>query len=239
MQNRYAGDVGDFSKFVLLNALAGEDLRAGIVWYLNTTEEGNRDGKFTAYARVRSIAPVLHDKLMGIVQNGERSVAQLEQANVVPRSTLFHSAPLPIPAHVPDWRAARLARECWAQDCAAAMRDAELLFLDPDNGLAPSSVTKSSKRCLKYAFLDEIEQFFDHRRSVILYQHLQRKPLDDCIRSVMKAWGGLGAAWALSFHVQSARIYFVFTALEHKDRLWERSVQLTSTLGGHFRLHPM
>ncbi len=49
MQNRYVGDVSDFAKFALRNALAGDDLRLGVHWYLNADEEPNSDGKFTEY----------------------------------------------------------------------------------------------------------------------------------------------------------------------------------------------
>lgn len=43
MQNRYVGDVGDFGKYTLLNALASSGLRLGVVWYLNEFEEGNSE----------------------------------------------------------------------------------------------------------------------------------------------------------------------------------------------------
>jgi hypothetical protein len=35
----------DFGKYALLEALAGEDLRLGVHWYLNADEEANTDGR--------------------------------------------------------------------------------------------------------------------------------------------------------------------------------------------------
>ena len=51
MQDRYAGDIGDFGKYGLLRALCGEALRLGVLWY---AFEGDRkrapnDGKRIDY----------------------------------------------------------------------------------------------------------------------------------------------------------------------------------------------
>lgn len=44
MQNRYAGDIGDFIKFALLRALS-PDHNLGVAWYLYPDEGHNSDGK--------------------------------------------------------------------------------------------------------------------------------------------------------------------------------------------------
>ena len=54
MQDRYAGDIGDFGKYGLLRALCGEDghgpaLRLGVLWYRVLEAEENNDGRHTAY----------------------------------------------------------------------------------------------------------------------------------------------------------------------------------------------
>ncbi len=50
MQDRYAGDIGDFQKYALLKALSEKDLRLAVIWYLNPDVEGNADGSFMAYS---------------------------------------------------------------------------------------------------------------------------------------------------------------------------------------------
>lgn len=75
MQNRYTGDVGDFGKYALLKALAGDDLRLGVHWYLNADEESNTDGRFTDYPKLRECDPALYDGLHAIVRSGNRCVA--------------------------------------------------------------------------------------------------------------------------------------------------------------------
>lgn len=59
MQHRYTADVGDFGKFGLLNALSGNVLRLGVMWYLNLAEEPNADGRFTNYAQLQTCDPSL------------------------------------------------------------------------------------------------------------------------------------------------------------------------------------
>ena len=53
VQNRYAGDVGDYVKFGLLRALTDADdepaLSLGVMWYLTADEDHNQDGKHISY----------------------------------------------------------------------------------------------------------------------------------------------------------------------------------------------
>ena len=67
MQNRYAGDVGDFGKLGMLRALAQSDLKVGVNWYLVPDENHNDDGKhigyLAAFARreLHAVAPPVAD----------------------------------------------------------------------------------------------------------------------------------------------------------------------------------
>src|SRR5690242_17555125 len=209
MQNRYAGDVGDFSKFSFLRALAGDDLRVGIVWYLNTSEEENRDGNYTDYSRLRKYTPTLYDILANVVNSRTRarSVAALEQAGVMPPGTLFYGSPLPVQRSTRDRSCVYRSRDHWLRGALRAMREADLVFLDPDNGVAPQTVSKYSRRSVKYAFPDEIVSFLRARHSIVLYQHHQRNPLDQTISANLENFRSLARTWALSFHVRSTRIY--------------------------------
>jgi hypothetical protein len=60
MQDRYAGDVGDFIKLGLLRHIARTSesqigaLRPGINWYLTGDEAHNQDGKHTGYLDLKN-----------------------------------------------------------------------------------------------------------------------------------------------------------------------------------------
>ena len=51
MQDRYAGDIGDFMKLGLIRALVAGDppRRLGVNWYLCADESHNADGKHIGY----------------------------------------------------------------------------------------------------------------------------------------------------------------------------------------------
>jgi len=88
MQDRYAGDLGDFLKLGLLRWLVAPSFdapphRLGVVWYLAPNESHNADGKHVAYLdrqnsagrQLRPLDPDLYDRLVAMVAGGERSVA--------------------------------------------------------------------------------------------------------------------------------------------------------------------
>jgi hypothetical protein len=97
MQDRYAGDLGDFLKLGLLRWLVAPSfetppLRLGVVWYLAPDESHNAGGKHVAYLdpqssagrQLRPLDPDLYDRLTAMVAEGVRSVAQLEAFGVLP-----------------------------------------------------------------------------------------------------------------------------------------------------------
>ena len=123
MQDRYAGDLGDFLKLGLLRWLVAPSFEAppqrlGVVWYLAPDESHNADGKHVAYLdpqssagrQLRPLDPDLYDRLTAMVATGERSVAQLEAFGVLPAESrtfgeLLHFADLNSSARVASHRA--------------------------------------------------------------------------------------------------------------------------------------
>ena len=53
MQDRYAGDVGDYGKFAMLRAMEAQGLKLGINWYRTETAvyEIHDDGKYNGMKR--------------------------------------------------------------------------------------------------------------------------------------------------------------------------------------------
>lgn len=244
MQDRYVGDVGDFGKYALLHALAGKTLRLGILWYLNSAEEGNRDGKFTDYDDLAECDPILFRKLKRIVKTGRRRVTEIERGNILPKSTLYYRVRVPAPArpcYTPRSRKTQVRlREHWFLKSSAAVRVADFVFLDPDAGIAGDRTAKHHKRSVKYVFRDEIDHILRLKRSVVVYQHQQRKRLDRQISEQLESLKQYCVSpFALSFHARSVRIYHVLPATERQaDMLRERAAELTSGPWKRcFRLH--
>jgi hypothetical protein len=232
--------VGDFGKFALLRTLAAEDLRLSVLWYLNLREEKNSDGRHVNYAQLRDCEPYVYSALNNIVEQKTRTIEQIEQSGILATTTSYYAAPLPDPAKALTWQEARQAREKWFDSAISEAANAQLVFLDPDNGLAGERHTKSNRSSLKFAFIDEVKRCADEKRSVVVYQHQPRKRLTEFVADQHDRLKGFGAVWALSFHKGTARIYFVIAAESHEAKLRARSeLLLGGCWGKHgcFKLH--
>ena len=89
MRDSYVADVGDFGKYALLKALAGDDLRLGVVWCRNTLEDASNDGRFTEYRQLKSCDAALHEKLLHILKGKQRTLVEVEKGSILPRTTVL------------------------------------------------------------------------------------------------------------------------------------------------------
>ena len=101
MQDRYAGDIGDFGKFGLLKFLAAENLRVGINWYkaeppkseMNTKGEFlQNDGKHKIKAKYFPCDEGLARVLLEISEHKNRSISMLQNASLLPPSVVYYDA---------------------------------------------------------------------------------------------------------------------------------------------------
>ncbi|MBL8064424.1 MAG: hypothetical protein JNM34_01065 [Chthonomonadaceae bacterium] len=169
MQDRYAGDVGDFSKFQLLRAvsrMSGAPL--GLSWYLFPDEEHNSDGRHLAYLdklEYKASEPELIQALSQIPKQG-RSVTNLERAGILPDTTLFFTEQIP--------RKGGSERASWFDRSRQALSSAQVIMADPDNGFVPPSVTPGSSKYGKYIVDGEVADLLEISPLVIVYHHFCR-----------------------------------------------------------------
>ena len=189
VQDRYAGDLGDYLTFGLLRWLVPPGSpavpRLGVVWYRTADEAHNADGKHVAYldpqhrssAGLRQLDPDLYARLASVVRSGQRNTAALAGAGALSGGTRFFGdlldfSDLPVAA-----RAARQARRrSWLERALAATADCDLIFADPDNGIrsALHPVPAHRTKAVKHAYLDELVAFARRGQSLIVYQHADR-----------------------------------------------------------------
>ncbi len=190
MQDRYAGDVGDFLKLGLLRWLVAPSdgdrpMRLGVVWYLAPDESHNADGKHVAYLdptsragrELRPLDPDLYDRLAAMVAAGRRSVAGLEAAGVLPAGSRSFADRLGFHDLPPSARATRIERRRgWLTAAVAATAGASLVFVDPDNGVRRSDHPTPSHRSKaeKHTYVSELGPFVERGQSVVVYHHADR-----------------------------------------------------------------
>ncbi len=229
MQDKYVGDLGDFGKYILLNRIAEESggkIRLGINWYYTTIDEGaNTDGNHIGYltqgnkswASFRECAPALH-ALLGKIVASSRTVAEIEKSDVLPNGTQFFSQAIPLPRFNNDRDAAE-DRESWLTDSTRVLIDTDIIFLDPDNGILPIRASKSSPTAVKYVFSDEIEKYYRLGKSLVIYNHRDRRPTEEyeakilLTRKIVKSWGDIKV---LRFKRGSVRDYIFLVQNKHR-----------------------
>ncbi len=196
MKVQYFGDEHDFRKYALLRSLARK-FTIGVCWML-TPDDGRSDGQKRNY---------LKDEEW---QGKSPEVFNLLRSNLVSETTgdlikptrdLLRTVRELVPNavdcehYVPDNKD---ERKMFHEVKKSHLREADLIFYDPDNGIEIKSCPKGRKNSSKYVFGDELFEDYAAAKSVIIYQHFPRLPhaeviwqkremLDECLPNT-KTW---------------------------------------------------
>ena len=243
MQDRYAGDVGDFVKLALLEHLrrpsgVGEErLSLGIVWYLVDDESHNDDGKHVTYLdpassagrALRPIEPDVYDALGVMVAAGTRSVRHIEESGALRSDTISFADRLRFADLPPTDREARRRRRAqWLERATVAIAECDLVCLDPDNGIRRDdhSVPPHRTRSEKHSYLHEVVALAGADRSLVAYHHADRSApvVVQATRRMHDIAEGLDREPLAAVQTSrgSARLFLVAPADRHRDRLTRR-----------------
>lgn len=176
MKNQYVGDVGDYGKYSMLRAFTDAGIKVGVNWYL-TSDDGTTDGKFTSYLDDESMrwrCPVVFDALKQIVSKPDKSVSDIQNRGIIGDSVLFFDENIKTDC-TPSERASQ--RNVWFCKSHDALSEAELIFMDPDNGLLENN-DASKLGSEKYVLPDEVERYFKAGHNVVYYCHKGRRKYD-------------------------------------------------------------
>jgi len=174
MQNRYVGDVGDYVKLAILRLLSPGRM-LGVAWWLFPDENHNEDGRHLAYldqpARWRQHDPYLFDFLLAIRARGVRNVQELEAPELFPSGAVFMSEPIPCPSQISR---RKTERELWFSHVKSRLEETQLIFVDPDNGIAPIGYRPTTRVAGKSIALEEIVRLTELGKPVVVYHHHTR-----------------------------------------------------------------
>lgn len=223
MKNQYFGDVGDYGKYAMLRYLANDGIKIAVNWYLTPDDDSN-DGKFTTYLEkgdMSSYDKPLFELLKEMVAKDERSIEAFEKADVI-KDAVYYSETL---------SESKDQRKEWHQNGLKACADAELVFLDPDNGLTESKALKGSN---KFCFPEEIADYYHEGQNVVYYcqkarrtydqweaaKGLMQKYLPDCKIVVITYHKGTQRSYIFVLHQEDYRRYA--TLMSQFCRKWFR-----------------
>jgi hypothetical protein len=148
----------------------------------------------------------------------KRHLSQIHSGGVLPADTVFFDKALPRPlrpCYTPnDGDSEQQHRAQWFDDAFKSMSATQLVFLDPDNGLAPNGLKTHSTRACKYVFESEVNTLVASGRSVIVYQHQNRRGTlkQQVERSMLRFTDVANGAFALTFHAYAVRAYIFLPA---------------------------
>ena len=238
MQNRYAGDIGDFGKLGLLRALRANGVSVGVNWYLVPDESHNDDGRYVQYLKddsFRHCDEELWMKLNRIVA-GQRNAAALQNEHLL--DAVYYSEVLDFSGKSKAER--QVARETWHAKALASLSGADVVFVDPDNGLLVPSAAGTRKEN-KYVTQEEIRDYYRQGSSVVYYQHKARLPdpvYADRNRALIAEPEMEGASgFGLKFTKTSLRYYFFVIQPKHEAAIHKAvDSMLASAWGALFSL---
>lgn len=207
MKDKYTGDIGDFVKIILLNELSSiSNTTLGINWYYNkrkySYEKNQKDGKHIDYLLndkkgIKKYAPTIYQSLQEIIQNKNRKIKNL--FGLINSNLHFYK-------EVPN----KNKRTQWINDSLNELSTANLIFLDPDNGICYDDKNGNVKHVLQ----KEIVQMYQAGKSLFIYNHVDRKSHDEYLEKFKTISGKLNPKpnkiFILRASLLSARDYAFF-----------------------------
>lgn len=225
MQDRYAGDMGDFSKLGLARVIAAEGLTVGVNWYYTPTPASEvkadgthkqADGRHLVASKYHACDRPLAEALLRISQGDpDRSVLALMDADLVPGATYFAEA---VPTRL---------RAAWHRRALAQLAGSDVVIMDPDNGMIVRSVTPGSPKSVKYVLDEELLDYTRRGQSLVIYNHRPRKEakahLAELKQRLSKTTGISGEKiFALTFPKGSVRDYLIVPATKSHEEAFAR-----------------
>jgi hypothetical protein len=200
MQQRRFGSIGDLVKLAFLHHLQ-EGRHLAVCWYL-TGQGANRPlpQKHFAYLKrpseFRNLAPEIFDTLKSVVESstlGLSYITALEESGLL-SGAVFHHEQVPTRAAL---------RKSWTTGLVDSVSKANLIFLDPDNGIQGRRLTP------KHVALAEIVALRRENRALVTIQHQSGQKLE--VKSIAERMKSIGCQRLeiVRFRLVSSQFYVI------------------------------
>jgi len=218
MQERRFGSIGDLIKLAFLRHLQ-EDRRLAVCWYL-TGQRAKRplSEKHFAYLKrpgeFRNLAPEIFDTLKSIIESSTMGLSYITalEASGVLKDALFHCEKVP--------RRFTL-RQSWTTSLVDSVVEANLIFLDPDNGIQARRLTP------KHVALAEITALRRQDRALVTVQHQSGRKLE-------ARFIGCERLELVRFRLVSSQFYVI---IDYDDALDERILSFAQKWGNWVKIY--
>ena len=127
--------------------------------------DGNNNGYFQKVGEWRHYESDIFDFLYeSVVVKKIKDLDLVEKQNIIPGASYFTKI---LSDNLFD-------RQLYFERLGKIVKSYDLVFFDPDNGIAIPSVIKGRKNSSKYIYWDEMEDIWKRGLSLLVYQHFPR-----------------------------------------------------------------
>jgi hypothetical protein len=176
MKNQYIGDINDYKKYSLIEIIS-EVLNEKILFaWMLTDDDARTDGEKLYYLNnsnnERQLNPELFDKLKSIDKSSCRidTIQDLLGENYNYYSESLYDS--------------KEKRMNYFEALLIEAKKVGLVFFDPDNGMEVKSVKYGNRNSSKYVYWNEIQQFAELGKDILIYQHFPRKNREQYINDL-------------------------------------------------------
>lgn len=220
MKNQYVADIGDYGKYSLLKHFEDAGIHIGINWYL-TKDDGSNDGRFVRYLlndKMRNYNPIVFDELKRLYEENNRSISGIEKSNLF-HNVEYYSEIMEFDG-TPSER--KEQRGKWHNKGMDLLENADLIFLDPDNGLLTRK--KHNKDSVKFVLPEEVCEYYKAGHNVVFYCHKGRRTQEqwEDYKRFMHNMISYSESLGITFHKGTQRSYIFL--IHPKDYEKYRSV---------------
>jgi len=127
-----------------------------IVW-MKTLGDGNRI-KYLETSKFKEYNPILFESLKNIIDNNKRKIEEIQNIQSL-ECCKFINNNLYITNNKKE-------RENYFFEVSKLLKDVDLVFFDPDNGIAPNNKKKKNV----YLYWDEINEIWNKNIDLLIYQ---------------------------------------------------------------------
>ena len=230
MKNQYFGDINDYKKYSLLRHLIGNGEIETVVCWVLTEDDSGSDGRRIKYLEQpetwQKYDPIVFEHLRKhVVDQGIRHTSVIERANVL-RNCRFYNEVIQDNKELRDQYFGRFLKFA---------EGADLVFFDPDNGLEVKSVPRGKKKSSKYVYWNEVEASYKSGHSILLYQHLPRRPRESFIHSLVCRFETLGSICSVFSYCTSHVAFLLIPQPRHENMFVKSSAKISQTWGDVIR----
>jgi len=180
LKDIYVADINDFYKFDLIEKIKSKMGKKILIIWMKTLGDGNRI-KYLQELKFKEYNPILFEELKIIIDNNKRKIDEIQKIQSL-KGCKFIDNNLFITNNIKE-------REKYFLEVSKLLKDIDLVFFDPDNGIAPNNKKKKNV----YLYWDEIKEIWNKNIDLLIYQsyrhekNFDEKIIDCCKKELNNA----------------------------------------------------